>query len=60
MTRKQSATLHVPPKYNLRGNRQVWFFETGNDTIDNFGNGLLTALVVIGPLALLMNGVSAL
>lgn len=42
--------LYVPPRYDLRGNRQLWFFETGNDTIDNVGNGFLTAMLVFLPL----------
>jgi hypothetical protein len=39
-----ALTLHVPPKFNLNGNRQIWFFETGNHTIDNFGNGLVAGV----------------
>jgi len=55
MTDAESSqlTLHVPPKYDVRGNRQLWFFETGNHTLDHVGNGLIfgllvTSLIVVG------------
>lgn len=44
--------VYFPPRYNLYGNKQLWFFETGNRTVDDVGNGMLTALVVLGPLLL--------
>jgi hypothetical protein len=48
----ESRTLHIPPRYNLRGRRQLWFIETGNDSLDDPINGMLTALVVFTPLLL--------
>ncbi|MGB9966130.1 hypothetical protein [Halobacterium hubeiense] len=45
--------FYLPPRYDLRGNRQLWFFETGNDALDNFGNGLLTAVLVVSIIAAL-------
>jgi len=44
--------VHVPPKYNIAGRRQLWFVESGSK-YDDFVNGMLTAAVVVGPLALL-------
>jgi len=51
----QPITLHVPPKHDLRGNRQLWFFETGNHTLDHVGNGLIFGLLVT---SLIVGGVA--
>lgn len=48
----ESRTLHIPPRYNLRGRRQLWFVETGNEKLDDPINGILTALLVFSPLLL--------
>lgn len=48
----ESRTVHIPPRYNIRGRRQIWFIETGNESLDNPINGMLTALVVFTPLLL--------
>lgn len=38
---------HVPPAFDLRGRKQLWFVEgTGHDDLLN---GMLTALVFLGP-----------
>lgn len=55
--RDDKRAVHIPPKFNLRGRRQLWFIETRSG-VDEVVNGMLTALFVLGPLALLMNGVS--
>lgn len=47
--------VFLPPKFNKMGNRQLWFFETGNRDVDHFGNGLLTALVVFVPFVVAVN-----
>jgi len=41
---RDGLTIHVPPRYNQYGNRQVWFFETGHETVDNVANGALFAM----------------
>jgi len=56
---KEQRKLHVPPKFNLEGRRQLWFIETKSG-VDEVVNGMLTALLVIGFLALLINGVQML
>lgn len=43
-----SATVHLPPEYNLQGRRQLWFVE--GTEFDDFANGILTALLVFAPL----------
>jgi len=40
-------TFHIPPKYNLYGERQIWFLETGHRTLDNIVNGTLLGLNVM-------------
>lgn len=52
--RNQSRTVHIPPKYDLQGRRQLWFIETGRETVNNLVNGMLTALVVFVPLLILI------
>lgn len=37
-------TVHLPPQYDLQGNRQVWFIETGRQPFDDLVNGALFAL----------------
>jgi len=43
-----TATLHLPPKFNLRGRRQLWFVE--GTRFDDPVNGFLTAVFVFVPL----------
>ncbi|WP_396614096.1 hypothetical protein ACH9L7_20345 (plasmid) [Haloferax sp. S1W] len=50
MSRLLGATLNVPPKYNIRGRRQLWFVESDNEKVDDVVNGVLTAFVVFAPL----------
>ena len=47
MKDESGLTIHVPPKYNQYGNRQVWFFETGHETVDNVANGALFAMFLV-------------
>jgi hypothetical protein len=49
------TNIYLPPRYNLYGNRQVWFFETGNKRLDEPLNGALLALVVFWPLLVLFS-----
>lgn len=42
---ESQRTLHVPPKYDLYGRRQVWFFETGNRRFDRVANGFIFGLL---------------
>lgn len=49
-----TASLHIPPKYNLQGRRQLWFVEGAR--LDDLLNGLLTALLVIGSIAVAVGG----
>jgi hypothetical protein len=37
----RDATVYLPPKYNLNGNRQLWFIETGDESVDNLENGVV-------------------
>ena len=39
--------IYFPPKYNLEGNRQVWFIELKNPTITNLLNGVLTGVLLM-------------
>lgn len=48
------ATVHLPPKFNLRGRRQLWFVE--GVPHEDLVNGLLSSLVIVTPLALLVGG----
>jgi len=43
--------FHIPPEYNREGRRQFWFVSDcrGAEVI----NGVLTAAVMIGPIALI-------
>jgi hypothetical protein len=43
--------LHLPPKFNLRGRRQVWFIETGTEGVDDIINGVLTSLMLLVAIA---------
>jgi len=37
--------VYLPPKFDLRSNRQLWFVETGHNELDNLVNGVLTSLL---------------
>lgn len=39
--------LYLPPKFNLRGRRQVWFIESGRKHVDDLVNGVLTSLTLM-------------
>lgn len=41
--------FNIPPEYNKKGNRQLWFVETESG-VDEIVNGAIHALVVIGVL----------
>jgi hypothetical protein len=43
------SDIYIPPKINPRGNWQVWFVETGDDTVDGVVNGFLLGLIVFTP-----------
>lgn len=42
--------IHVPPKYNQYGNRQLWVVETGRESVDDVVNGVLFGLLIFSPL----------
>lgn len=40
--------IHIPPRYNQYGNRQLWVVETEN-SFDEVINGFLFALLIFAP-----------
>lgn len=46
---------HIPPKFDLDGRRQLWFIE--GTSHDDLLNGMLTALVFLGPMFVVLNSV---
>lgn len=48
--------VYLPPRYDLYGNKQVWFIETGRQPLDDVVNGALLAVVTIGPIVAIGGG----
>jgi hypothetical protein len=49
----EMTEIYIPPKYNQYGNRQVWFFETGNRSVDEVANGALLGVAVVATISLI-------
>lgn len=41
--------FHIPPRFDLYGNRQLWIVETESG-VDEVINGMLFALLVVSPI----------
>lgn len=52
MSTVSGVEVHLPPKFNLEGRRQLWFVETESGWDEGI-NGALTGILVFTPLILL-------